>query len=158
MILIIYIRGGAKSAFPVCCCASLEGQPVFGVVDEDLVHLVLRDAPRQHLRHDVVQDVRVAMTAVLGEAVLGVDVVRNQHLVLVALFDEKRQAAATRERMTMSGKGQSACLSLLLHLRFTCGLNVRVACSLIHSSLSLVTRTHTLLPPSQTKNSVSQFL
>lgn len=112
MILIVYIRGGAKSAFPVCCCASLEGQPVFGVVDEDLVHLVLRDAPRQHLRHDVVQDVRVAMAAVLGEAVLGVDVVRDQHLVLVALLDEKRQAAATRERMTTSGKEHTAMVNL----------------------------------------------
>lgn len=112
MILIIYIGGGAKSSFPVCRCASLEGQPVFGVVDEDLVHLVLRDAPRQHLRHDVVQDVRVAMAAVLGEAVLGVDVVRDQHLVLVALPDEKRQAVATRERMTMSGKEHTVMVNL----------------------------------------------
>ena len=72
--------------------ALLEGQPAFRVVDEDLVHLVLRDAPRQHLRHDVLQDVGVAVTAVLGEAVLGVDVVRDHDIVLVALLHEERQS------------------------------------------------------------------
>lgn len=69
---------------------------MFGVVNEDPVHLVLRDAPRQHLRRDVVQDVRVAVAAVLGEAVLGVDVMGDHDLVLVALLDEKSQAAARR--------------------------------------------------------------
>ena len=72
--------------------ALLEGQPAFRVVDEDLVHLVLRDAPRQHLRHDVLQDVGVAVAAVLGEAVLGVDVVRDHDIVLVALLHEERQS------------------------------------------------------------------
>ena len=72
--------------------ALFEGQPAFGVVDEDLVHLVLRDAPDQHLRHDVVQDVRVAVAAILGEPVLGVDVVRDHDLVLVALLHQERQA------------------------------------------------------------------
>ena len=72
--------------------ALFEGQPAFGVVDENLVHLVLRDAPHQHLRHNVVQDVRVAVAAVLGQAVLGVDVVRDQDLVLVALLHQERQA------------------------------------------------------------------
>lgn len=74
---------------------------MFGVVYEDLVHLVLRDAPHQHLRHNVVQDVRVAVTAVLGEAVLGVDVMGDHDLVLVALLDEKSQAAV-RRRGTLS--------------------------------------------------------
>lgn len=69
---------------------------MFGVVDEDLVHLVLRDTPRQHLWHNVVQDVGVAVAAVLGKAVLGVDVMGDHYLVLVALLDEKPQAAATR--------------------------------------------------------------
>lgn len=78
--------------------ALLEGQPAFGVVDEDLVHLVLREAPRQHLRHDVLKDVGVAVAAVLGEAVLGVDVVRDHDLVLVALLHEGRQAERRERR------------------------------------------------------------
>lgn len=77
--------------------ALFEGQPAFRVVDEDLIHLVLRDAPPQHLRHDVVQDVRVAVAAVLGEAVLGVDVVCDNYLVLVALLHKKRQAEHQKE-------------------------------------------------------------
>lgn len=88
----------SRDSFLMSCCASFEGQPAFGVVDEDLVHQVLRDAPRQHLRHDVVQDVGVAVAAVLGEAVLGVDVMGDHYLVLVALLDEKPQAAATQRR------------------------------------------------------------
>lgn len=71
---------------------------MFGVVNEDLVHLVLRDASGQHLGHDVVQDVRVAVAAVLGEAVLGVDVMGDHDPVLVALLDEKSQAAARWRR------------------------------------------------------------
>lgn len=78
---------------------------MFGVVNEDLVHLVLRDAPRQHLRHNVVQDVRIAVTAVLGEAVLGVNVVGDHDLVLVALLDEKSQAAARlREKLSAANE------------------------------------------------------
>lgn len=83
--------------------ALFEGQPVFRVVDEDLIHLVLRNAPRQHLRHNVPQDVRVAVAAVLGETVLGVDVVRDQHLVLVALLHEERQAE--REQRNREKRG-----------------------------------------------------
>lgn len=59
---------------------------------------MLRDAPHQHLRHNVVQDVRVAVAAVLGEAVLGVDVVCNHYLVLVALLHKERQAECEREQ------------------------------------------------------------
>lgn len=80
--------------------ALFEGQPAFRVVDEDLVHLVLRDAPHQHLRHNVLQDVGVAVAAVLGEAVLGVDVVRDHYLVLVALLHEERQAEQRKTRKT----------------------------------------------------------
>lgn len=65
---------------------------MFRVVDEDLIHLVLWDAPAQHLRHYVVQDVRVAVAPELGETVLGVDVVCDHYLVLVALLHKKRQA------------------------------------------------------------------
>ena len=72
--------------------ASFEGQPSFRVVDEDLIHLVLRDAPPQHFRRDVLQDGRVAVAAVLGETVLGVDVVSDHYLVLVALLYQVRQA------------------------------------------------------------------
>lgn len=89
-----YCDEACQDSVLVCCCASFEGQPVFGVVNEDLVHLVLRDASGQHLRHDVIQDVRVSVAAVLGEAVLGVDVMGDHDLVLVALLDEKSQAAA----------------------------------------------------------------
>lgn len=72
--------------------ASFEGEPLLRVVDEDLVHLPLRDAPRQHLWHYILQDVRIAVPAKLGEAVLGVDVVRDHYHVLVALLHQKRQA------------------------------------------------------------------
>lgn len=72
--------------------ALFEGEPLFGVVDEDLVHLPLRDAPPQHLWHDVLQDVGIAVAPELGEAILGVDVVRDHYLVLIALFHQKRQA------------------------------------------------------------------
>lgn len=89
---------GSLSLFFCFFSALLEGQPAFGVVDEDLVHLVLREAPRQHLRHDVLKDVGVAVAAVLGEAVLGVDVVRDHDLVLVALLHEGRQAERRERR------------------------------------------------------------
>lgn len=72
-----------------------EGQPVFRVVNEYFIHLVLRDAPGQHLRHNVLQDVRVAVASVLGQAVLGVDVVRDHNLVLVAFLHQERQAEHT---------------------------------------------------------------
>lgn len=52
-----------------------KGQPVFGVVHQDLVHLLLCDAPRQHLGNYVPQDVGVAVAAKLGQTVLSVDVV-----------------------------------------------------------------------------------
>lgn len=53
---------------------------------------MLQYAPRQHLWHNVLQDVRVAVAAVLGQAVLGVDVMSDHDLVLVALLHQKRQA------------------------------------------------------------------
>lgn len=115
---------------PVSCCASLEGQPVFGVVYEDLVHLVLRDAPRKHLRHNVVEDVRVAVTAVLGEPVLGVDVMGDHDLVLVALLDEKAQAAA-RRRGTLSSADKlrygTHCYCQSTVCALFCSASVRVA-------------------------------
>lgn len=69
-----------------------EGQPALWILNEDFIHLVLRDAPRQHLWHDVLQDVRVAVTAVLGQTVPGVDVMCDHYLVLVALLHQERQA------------------------------------------------------------------
>lgn len=72
--------------------ASFEGEPPFRVVDEHLVHLPLRDAPLQHLWDYILQDVRIAVAAKLGEAVLGVDVVRDHYHVLVALLREESQA------------------------------------------------------------------
>lgn len=59
---------------------------------------MLRDAPHQHLRHNVLQDVGVAVATVLGEAVFGVDVVRDHYLVLVALLREERQAGQRNEK------------------------------------------------------------
>lgn len=72
--------------------ASFEGEPAFRVVDEDLVHLGLGDSPGQHLRHDVPEDVRVAVAAVLGQAIFAVNVVCDHDLVLVALLHQERQA------------------------------------------------------------------
>lgn len=92
------IMATSKRRPRVALSASFEGQPALGVVDEDLIHLLLRDAPHQHLRHDVPQDVRVAVAAVLGEAVLGVDVVRDQYLVAVALLHQERQAGGGGEQ------------------------------------------------------------
>lgn len=66
--------------------ALFESQPVFRVVDEDLIHLMLGDAPHQHFRHYVLQDVRVAVAAELGETVFGVDVMCDHDLVLVAFL------------------------------------------------------------------------
>lgn len=82
----------------VLFCALFEGQPAFRVVDEDLVHLVLREAPHQHLWHNVLQDVRVAVAAVLGEAVLGVDVVCDHNLVLVAFLHKECQAEREKKK------------------------------------------------------------
>lgn len=81
-----------KSLAGISFVALFEGEPPFRVVDEDLVHLRLRDAPPQHLWHYILQDVRIAMAAKLGEAILGVDVMRDHYLVFIALFDEKCQA------------------------------------------------------------------
>lgn len=101
--------------------ASFEGQPAFGVVDEDLVHLVLRDAPPQHLGHDVLQDVRVAVASELGEPVLGVDVVGDHDLVLVALLHQERQAERQQSKrwepdMTDSYGSRTCCNCICLHV------------------------------------------
>ena len=45
--------------------SSFEGEPVARVVDEHLVHLVLRDSPGQHHGNHVQQDVGVAVPAIV---------------------------------------------------------------------------------------------
>lgn len=77
---------------------SFEGQPFLRVVYEDLVHLVLRDSPRQHLWHNALQDVRVTVAAKLCEPVFGVDVMRDNYPVLVAFFHQERQARHKKQK------------------------------------------------------------
>lgn len=107
-----------QNAFLGSPFALFEGQPVFRVVDEDLIHLVLWDAPHQHLRHYVLQDVRVAVAAELGETVLGVDVVRDHYLVFVALLHKQRQAEREQRnvkkstRLTILGKEHAVIVNL----------------------------------------------
>lgn len=96
-IVLVLIRD-FKSLAGISAVASFEGEPPLRVVDEDLVDLPRRDAPAEHLGHDVLQDVGVAVASELGEAVLGVDVVRDDHLVLVALLHEERQAGGEKSR------------------------------------------------------------
>ena len=80
----------------VCACVCLfESEPALGVVYEDLVHLCLGEAPPQHLGDDALQDVGVAVAAVLGQAVLGVDVVCHHDVVLIALLHQEPQADHT---------------------------------------------------------------
>lgn len=94
---------GTSKCLPwVSFLALFEGQPAFRVVDEDLIHLVLRDAPHQHLRHDVLQDVRVAVAAVLGETVLGVNIVCDHYHVLVALLHQEGQAEREQTNVKMN--------------------------------------------------------
>lgn len=85
--MVFYVKSLAGVSF----VALFEGEPLFGVVDEDLVHLPLRDAPPQHLWHYILQDVRIAVATKLGEAILGVNVVCDHYLVLIALLHEKCQ-------------------------------------------------------------------
>lgn len=62
------------------------------IVDEYFVHLVLSDATRQHFGYDILQNVRVAVTAVFCEAILGVDVMSDEEPVFISFLDQKSQA------------------------------------------------------------------
>lgn len=67
---------------------SFECQPLLWVINQDLVHLVLRNSSGQHLGHNVFQNVRVAMPAIFGQAVLGVNVMCYHNAVLISLFNK----------------------------------------------------------------------
>ena len=58
-------------------------------MDQDLVHLALGYTSGQHLGRDVLQNVRVAVAPVFGQAVLGVNVMRDNNPVLITLLHKE---------------------------------------------------------------------
>lgn len=72
-------------------------QPVFRILDQYFVHLVLSDSSRQHFGNNIIQDVGVAMTAILGQSVLGVDIMSDEESVFITFPDQEGQAGGTRQ-------------------------------------------------------------
>lgn len=72
-------------------------QPVFRILYQYFVHLVLSDSSRQHFGNNILQDVGEAMTAILGQSVLGVDIMSDENSVLVTFLDKESQAGGTRQ-------------------------------------------------------------
>lgn len=72
-------------------------QPVFRILYQYFVHLVLSDSSRQHFGNNILQDVGEAMTAILGQSVLGVDIMGDENSVLVTFLDQESQAGGTRQ-------------------------------------------------------------
>ncbi len=86
---------GRKSIFNAA--GLFKRQPLFRILYQYFVHLVLSDTSRQHFGNNILQDVGEAMTAVLGQSVLGVNIMGNEESVFITFFDQESQASATRQ-------------------------------------------------------------
>lgn len=70
---------------------------MFRILYQYFVHLVLSDSSRQHFGNNIVQDVGEAMTTILGQSVLGVDIMSDEDSVFVTFLDQESQAGGTRQ-------------------------------------------------------------
>lgn len=78
---------GSKSTFKAVDL--FKRQPVFRILNQYFVHLVLSDSSGQHFGNNILQDVGVAMTAILGQSVLGVDIMGDEDSVFITFPDQK---------------------------------------------------------------------
>lgn len=67
------------------------------IVDKYFVNLVLRDATRQHFGDNILQNVRVAVTAIFCETILGMDVMSDEEPVFITFLNQKTQAEERRQ-------------------------------------------------------------